>query len=221
MKQKGEEFLVMNKKIFFAILLGIALIGIAVGYTLGYITAPIKEVNIQKTEDSEKTVLSTPVGTAFANKNETSQPKIEDNVEKTPQKDEKNIPTPKIEVAEKQQQEKKSENLETKTQIQILEQKEKHEVFKKPLTTAKSKNIKKKSTYTIQVGAFSEMTNVYNLKERLKKAGYDSFLVKEDLYKVRIGKYERFSMAKKISQELHSKGFENFIIKLSTKGGKT
>jgi|GEM_PF-546828 len=220
MKQKGEELLVMNKKIFFAILLGIALIGIAIGYTLGYITAPIKEVYIQKTEDSEKTVLSTPVGTAFANKNETSQPKTEDNVEKPPQKDEKNIPTPKIEVAEKQQQEKKSENMETKKQIQALEQREKHEVLKKSFTTAKSKTIKK-STYTIQVGAFSEMTNVYNLKERLKKAGYDSFLVKEDLYKVRIGKYERFSMAKKISQELHAKGFENFIIKSSTKGGKS
>lgn len=88
------------------------------------------------------------------------------------------------------------------------------------MTTVKSKNIRK-STYTIQVGAFSEMINVNNLKDRLKKAGYDSFVVKEDLYKVRIGKYERFSIAKKISQELHSKGFENFIIKSYKKGGKS
>jgi len=220
MKQQGEELLVLNKKIFFAILLGIALVGILIGYTIGYIIAPTKEVNIQKTEDSEKTVLSTPVGTAFASKDETSQTKTEDNIEKPLQKDEKNIPIPKIEVAEKQQQEKKSKNMETKKQIQVLEQEEKHEVLKKPLTTVKSKNIRK-STYTIQVGAFSEMINVNNLKDRLKKAGYDSFVVKEDLYKVRIGKYERFSIAKKISQELHSKGFENFIIKSYKKGGKS
>lgn len=130
MKQQGEELLVLNKKIFFAILLGIALVGILIGYTIGYIIAPTKEVYIQKTEDSEKTVLSTPVGTAFASKDETSQTKTEDNIEKPLQKDEKNIPIPKIEVAEKQQQEKKSKNMETKKQIQVLEQEEKHEVLK-------------------------------------------------------------------------------------------
>jgi len=220
MIQKGEELLVMNKKIFFAILLGIALIGILIGYTIGYITAPIKEVYIQKTEDSEKTVLSTPVGTAFANKNETPQPKTEENAEKTLQKDEKNISAPKIEVAEKQQQEKKSEPTENKIKMEVLEQKEKPAVLKKSLTTAKSKT-PKKSTYTIQVGAFSDMENAKNLKDKLKKAGYDSLVVKEDLYKVRIGQYERFSMAKRISEELNAKGFENFVIKVSYKGGKT
>ncbi|WP_353684961.1 SPOR domain-containing protein [Thermodesulfovibrio sp. 3907-1M] len=224
MKQKGEELLVINKKIFFLILFGIALAGIAVGYTIGYITTPVKEVYVSRTEDSEKTVLSTTVGTAFAKKQESSTPKPEIKQEQAQQSDEKNKVEPEIEIAQntvknKVQNTVQTKQAETKTQTQASEQKLKKQDFEKPVKPIKYKT-HKQIFYTIQLGAFSDMVNVQTLQKRLKEAGYDSFLVKEDLYKLRIGKYKKFSQAKKVSQELHSKGFENFILKIGYKGGK-
>lgn len=214
MKQKGEELLVINKKVFFLILFGIALAGIAVGYTIGYITTPVKEVYVSRTEDSEKTVLSTTVGTAFANKQESSTPKPEIKQEQAQQNDEKNKVKPEIEIAQNTVRQ-----VETKTQTQNSEQKVKKQDSEKHVKPIKYKT-HKQIFYTIQVGAFSDMVNVQTLQKRLKEAGYDSFVVKEDLYKLRIGKYKKFSQAKKLSQELHSRGFENFILKIVYKGGK-
>lgn len=217
MKQKGEELLVINKKVFFLILFGIALAGIAMGYTIGYITTPVKEVYVSRTEDSEKTVLSTTVGTAFANKQESSTPKPEIKQELAQQSDEKNKVKPEIEIAQNTVQTKETQ---TKTQTQTSEQKLKKQDSEKPVKSIKYKTHHKQIFYTIQLGAFSDMVNVQTLQKRLKEAGYDSFLVKEDLYKLRIGKYKKFSQAKKVSQELHSRGFENFILKIGYKGGK-
>ncbi len=217
MKQKGEELLVINKKIFFFILFGIALTGIAVGYTIGYITTPVKEVYISRTEDSEKTVLSTAVGTAFANKQEASTQKGEIKQEQAQQSDEKNKVKPEIEIAQNTMQTKQTE---TKSQTKSSEQKVKTQNFEKPVKPVKHKT-HKQIFYTIQVGAFSDMVNIQNLQKRLKEAGYDSFMIKEDLYKLRIGKYRKFSQAKKVSQELHFRGFENFILKIDYKGGKS
>lgn len=217
MKQKGEELLVINKKIFFLILFGIALIGIIVGYTIGYVTTPVKEVYINRAEESEKTVLSTTVGTAFANKQEPNA-KTEVKQEQTNQSNVENVSKPKLEIAEKQQEidQKKDD---TKKQVESSEQKVKTEIVKKPVKSVKYK-IHKRPVYTVQVGAFSDIANANVFQVKLKEAGFISFLAKEDLYKVRVGKYEKFSQAKKISQELHSKGFENFILKISYKGGK-
>ncbi|MGC8937703.1 MAG: SPOR domain-containing protein [Thermodesulfovibrio sp.] len=215
MKQKSEELLVINKKIFFLILFGIAVLGIIVGYVIGYITTPVKEIYVSKADNSEKTVLSTTVGTAFAKKQEDSTAKTEVKQEQQVQQtNEKDKLKPEIEIAQNTVQTKQVE-----TKSQTSEQKVKKQDFEKPVKAIKYKT-HKQIFYTIQVGAFSDIVNVQELQKRLKERGYESFLVKEDLYKVRIGKYKKFSQAKKLSQELHSKGFENFILKITYKGGK-
>ncbi|MGC8796472.1 SPOR domain-containing protein [Thermodesulfovibrio sp.] len=215
MKQKSEELLVINKKIFFLILFGIAVLGIIVGYVIGYITTPVKEIYVSKADNSEKTVLSTTVGTAFAKKQEDSTAKTEVKQEQQVQQtNEKDKLKPEIEIAQNTVQTKQVE-----TKSQTSEQKVKKQDFEKPVKSIKYKT-HKQIFYTIQVGAFSDIVNVQELQKRLKERGYESFLVKEDLYKVRIGKYKKFSQAKKLSQELHSKGFENFILKIPYKGGK-
>ncbi|MGB9709982.1 MAG: SPOR domain-containing protein [Thermodesulfovibrio sp.] len=215
MKQKSEELLVINKKIFFLILFGIAVLGIIVGYVIGYITTPVKEIYVSKADNSEKTVLSTTVGTAFAKKQEDSTAKTEVKQEQQVQQtNEKDKLKPEIEIAQNTVQTKQVE-----TKSQTSEQKVKKQDFEKPVKSIKYKT-HKQIFYTIQVGAFSDIVNVQELQKRLKERGYESFLVKEDLYKVRIGKYKKFSQAKKLSQELHSKGFENFILKITYKGGK-
>lgn len=214
MKQKSEELLVISKRVFFLILLGIAFVGIVIGYTIGYVTTPVKEIYVSKTDESEKTVLSTTVGTAFANRQET--PKIEVKQEQTKQSEEKSSGKTNTEITEKQQ-EKTSAQIDKNKQTTSSEQQVKTEQVKKFTKVAKYKT-HKKAVYTIQLGAFSDMANVYELQKKLKDSGYDAFVVKEDLYKLRIGNFERFSHAKKLSQQLHSRGFENFIVKI--KGGK-
>jgi len=55
----------------------------------------------------------------------------------------------------------------------------------------------KKAAYTIQLGAFSDVSNAEALVTKLRDAGFNATLVKEKLYKVREGYYKRFKDAKK------------------------
>ncbi len=220
MKQKGEELIVMSKKMFFLILAGLSVIGILLGFSIGYITAPVKEVKIQKAEELDKTVLPSTVETAMAKKQELQTHENETKKEQTPQSqiEEKKVKETEIQIAKKE---------ETK-QAQVKESPQKiEEVAKKEesLPTKKHKKPTKTLThsyYTIQVGAFSEISNAKALMDKVKQVGYKVTLSKEDVYKVRIGKYSKFSQAKKISEELKFKGFENFILKIkeTSKGGK-
>lgn len=233
MKEKGEELLVLNRRVFYLILLAVALSGIVVGYLIGYVSTPTKEVYIQKTSESEKTVLPATVETALAKKTENQQQPNTDQI-KSPA-NQSSSETKKEEVKKEETLAKSvpQEKVDEKEKKSVAEQKEKQEQNKERVTekeTERTKIVEKpkkhrttKSTYyTIQLGAFEEKSNSERLKEELKKAGYKVFIVKEDNYKVRLGRFEKFSQAKILSQELNEKGFENFILKVkkSSIGGK-
>lgn len=220
MKQKGEELIVMSKKMFFLILAGLSVIGILLGFSIGYITAPVKEVKIQKAEELDKTVLPSTVETAMAKKQDTTNQQSETKKEQTPQSqiEEKQAKESEIQIAKKEET-KQTQVKESPQKIEEVAKKEESlstKQYKKPVKTLAH------SYYTIQIGAFSEISNAKALMEKAKQAGYKVTLSKEDVYKVKIGKYSKFSQAKKISEELRKKGFENFILKTkeTSKGGK-
>lgn len=222
MKQRGEELLVINRKIFYLILLSIGISGIVVGYVIGYIFTPTKEIYIQKNVESEKTVLPATVETAFAKKSETSptNPVQTQKAENIEEKKPESIPKDSADKPEiRYEHKKQTQETEKFTLKDIpLNQEQQSSNIKKPI----KRKYAKIPYYTIQLGAFSEIANTNKLKEELTKAGYKVSINKEDLYKVRIGRFEKFSQAKQISSELNSKGFNNFIIKISksSAGGK-
>ncbi|WP_339943163.1 SPOR domain-containing protein [Thermodesulfovibrio sp.] len=223
MKQKGDELLVINKRVFILILTAIAFVGIVIGYTIGYITTPVKEIEIKRVNEAEKTVLPQTVDTAFAKKQESPS---EEQKTQIPKQEEKNIEkqTTEKEKVTKTDQSEKEEKAETKN---LEGRKSAEKGLKKLQTSALRKSPQKslpgkRSFYTVQVGAFSDISNTKTVQEKLENAGYKSFLSKEDLYKVRVGRFDRFLQAKKLSEELNAKGIENFIVKvnIASTGGK-
>ncbi|MCX8034381.1 MAG: SPOR domain-containing protein [Thermodesulfovibrio sp.] len=220
MKQKGEELIVMSKKMFFLILAGLSVIGILLGFSIGYITAPVKEIKIQKTEETDRTVLPSTVETALAKKQELLSPQSETKKEQPPQAqiEEKKAKEIEIQIAKKEEP-KQTKEIGPSQKTQELEKKD------ETLLIKKHKKLVKTPTnifYTIQVGAFSEISNARAFMEKVKSAGYKVTLSREEIYKVRVGNYIRFSQAKKVSEELRYKGFDNFILKIkeTSKGGK-
>ncbi len=244
MKQKGDELIVMSKKMFFLILSGFTVIGIILGFSISFVTSSKKEVKIEKVEDLEKTVLPSTVETALAKKqeainfqNETKANEAKANESKQKEakeieikdKETQQISEEKDKLKEKESQTSKTEKpdriRETHSQIKTQERTKSQNTDKISSQTKKGKKTLKyysQNFYTIQIGAFSELSNAETFLERLKSNGYQVYLIKEDNYKVRIGKYLKFSQAKKVSEELLSKGFENFILKKREilKGGK-
>lgn len=221
MKQKGEELIVMSKRMFFLILAGLSVIGILLGFSIGYITAPVKEVKIHKTEETEKTVLPSTVETALAKKQEIqTQQTVQREEQQKVQQPEKTSPEKAKEVdLSKQTKISQIQESETTQEKQDLAQKSEQKKFRKTISQVKQQRL---PFYTIQVGAFTELSNAKNMAERIKNAGYTAFISKEENYKVRVGRYSKFSLAKRVSEELNSKGFENFILKIKEvqKGGK-
>ncbi len=243
MKQKGDELIVISKKMFFLILSGCVVLGVILGFSISFIASPKKEVEIKKIEDSEKTVLPSTVETALAKKqepinlpSETNKNEAKANESKQKESNESEIKDKEIpqisadkeklkesereKLKEKEPQTSKTEKPnqihETQSQIKTQDRIKSQNTEKMPSQTKKGKKISKsfsQNFYTVQLGAFSELTNAETLLERLKSNGYQVYLTREDNYKVRIGKYLKFSQAKKVSEELRSKGFENFILK--------
>lgn len=207
MKEKGEELLVINKKVFFLILAAIAVFGIVVGYTIGYITTPVKEVYVQKSNETEKTVLP-----------QVQQPQVQQ-----PQMQQSKVQQPQSQQNQSQVQEKENVKIVQEAEATEKTQTEKHTEPERTLKTQKhglKKVAYRKTMYTVQLGAFQEITNAEALMKKLKDAGISAYIVKEDLYKIRTGYYKRFRDAQKASQVIGAKGFENFIIKIKKlKGG--
>ena len=202
MKEKGEELLVINKKTYFLVIATFAIVGMLTGYTVGYITAPQKEVYVHKTYESEKTVLPSNIETPLTKKQE--NPPQENPPQSQPLEKKENV----MIVQEVEATEKKSTGQKTDSgKATMLDERQ----LKKH----------KKALYTLQVGAFSDINNAEALQKKLKEAGVTSYLVKEDFYKVRSGYFKKFKDAKKASDNLRLKGFENFITRTSKtlKGG--
>ena len=71
--------------------------------------------------------------------------------------------------------------------------------------------------HRVQVGAYSKIENAKAQLEKVKKAGFDTYMVQVDgLYKIQVGAYSKLENAKNTLAKLKEAGFEGFI---TTKGG--
>ncbi len=66
--------------------------------------------------------------------------------------------------------------------------------------------------YRVQTGAFGVRKNADNLEAKLKKAGFDTYMVKVgNLYKVQVGAYSVKANADAMAAKLKKAGFDTFI----------
>lgn len=76
-----------------------------------------------------------------------------------------------------------------------------------------------KTLYRVQTGAFSKKANATALAEKLKKAGFDTYIVQSgSLYKVQVGAYSVKANADAMAKKLKAAGFDTYI---TTKSGTT
>lgn len=74
-----------------------------------------------------------------------------------------------------------------------------------------------KTLYRVQTGAFSKKANATALAEKLKKTGFDTYIVQSgSLYKVQVGAYSVKANADAMAKKLKAAGFDTYI---TTKGG--
>ncbi len=71
--------------------------------------------------------------------------------------------------------------------------------------------------YRVQTGAFKNRANADALEAKLKKDGFDTYMVTADgLYKVQVGAYSKKANADSMAAKLKAKGYETYI---TTKAG--
>lgn len=71
--------------------------------------------------------------------------------------------------------------------------------------------------YRVQVGAYSKKANADAMVKKIKKAGFDTYMVKVDgLYKVQVGAFSKKSNAENMKAKITALGFDAFI---TTKSG--
>ena len=71
--------------------------------------------------------------------------------------------------------------------------------------------------YRVQVGAYSKKANADAMLEKIKKAGFDTYMVQVDgLYKVQVGAHSKKSNADAMAAKLKASGFDTYI---TTKSG--
>ena len=74
-----------------------------------------------------------------------------------------------------------------------------------------------KTLYRVQTGAFSKKANATALAEKLKKAGFDTYIVQSgNYYKVQVGAYSVKANADAMAKKLKAAGFDTYI---TTKSG--
>lgn len=74
-----------------------------------------------------------------------------------------------------------------------------------------------KTIYRVQTGAFSKKANATALAEKLKKAGFDTYIVQSGtLYKVQVGAYAVKANAEAMEKKLKAAGYDTYI---TTKSG--
>ncbi len=73
-------------------------------------------------------------------------------------------------------------------------------------------NATKEVLYRVQVGAYSVKSNADTLLNKVKAAGFDTYMVQYDgLYKIQVGAYSVKSNADSMAKKLKDKGFDTFI----------
>lgn len=74
-----------------------------------------------------------------------------------------------------------------------------------------------KTLYRVQTGAFSKKANATALADKLKKAGFDTYIVQSgNLYKVQVGAYSVKANADAMAKKLKAASFDTYI---TTKSG--
>ena len=74
-----------------------------------------------------------------------------------------------------------------------------------------------KTLYRVQTGAFTKKANATALAEKLKKSGFDTYIVQSGkYYKVQVGAYSVKANASAMADKLKKAGFDTYI---TTKGG--
>lgn len=78
-----------------------------------------------------------------------------------------------------------------------------------------------KTLYRVQVGAFNVKTNATNYMNKLKKDGYDAFVVQvtkdgKQLYRVQVGAFSVKSNAENYMKQLQKDGYDAFIVQVIT-----
>ena len=69
-----------------------------------------------------------------------------------------------------------------------------------------------KVLYRVQTGAFSNKANADTLEDKVKKAGFDTYMVKVgNLYKVQVGAFGVKANADTIANKLKAAGFDTYI----------
>lgn len=92
----------------------------------------------------------------------------------------------------------------------------KKEIIKKPLKVLSEPPETLKTTFTVQVGAFENVSYARSLKEMLNKKGYRTYILhtkkKGNLYKVCIGRFSDRKKAKALAEKIKKKeGYQAFI----------
>lgn len=72
--------------------------------------------------------------------------------------------------------------------------------------------VETKTLYRVQTGSFRKKANADAMFEKVKKAGFDAYMVKvSGLYKIQVGAYANKGNATKMANKLKAAGFETYI----------
>ncbi|MSS58809.1 SPOR domain-containing protein [Erysipelotrichaceae bacterium Oil+RF-744-GAM-WT-6] len=82
------------------------------------------------------------------------------------------------------------------------------------INEALSNDFSKASTlYVVQAGAFSSYRNAAKMKNQLRKAGFDGYIIKGNLYRVQVGSFKEYANAEALAARLRPKGFTAYLRK--------
>lgn len=82
----------------------------------------------------------------------------------------------------------------------------------KRLGAASESDEKPKTLYRVQVGAFSKKENANAMLEKVKAAGFDTYMVQvKNLYKIQVGAYSKKENADAMLTKIKAAGFDAFI----------
>ena len=84
-------------------------------------------------------------------------------------------------------------------------------------TSKQDSGAKSGTLYRVQTGAYSKKSNADAQLAKVKKAGFDTYMVQSDgMYKIQVGAYSKKSNAEAMAKKLKDAGFDTYI---TTKAG--
>lgn len=178
MKESSEQLLVMRKKIFFLVSASIFLVALGMGYTIGYITKPSKEIYIQQNLENEKTVLTFKPQTQSETQPQPSQEvKIVQEVEA---KEKNSVASDRQSLERKKvTHEKKYKGSRYTLQFGAFSEKSNAEKLLQKLKKEKiNVYIVKEGYYKVRAGYYKSFKEASEASERLRSKGIESFVKK-------------------------------------------